>query len=481
MAKEVKTTIPNKHEKETNNSSTKTNENNNIKSISLSMNTNINTNNNIKSNQTKNQQEELHEAKLKELEQEIQLLKSENECVANLKEEYQRLYMELNIEIDNFYVKKDLDLKEFEKWKEEEIRKIQKEKKAGEAKSGRLNQNIIPSKKDKDEIECLKNIIAKMQEEFKIKDNNNKLTIEKYKRKLEESNSKVIELNKTIEDFHQKNMLMRSNSTNVIKMSNVHYANLAAAGAASSNSNSNVSNNNSNNKKIINYNEANIINDINNHSTFISPSTQGLLSRNIEEPNSGKAYKSINSQQINSALSASANLVNNINLNSNGNNALLEINKQKTGKPQRLSEDQIKIAAKQLLPKKNSKEIFNTKSNNNINNRSIELVKKLSNESYPEVKLKNNSTQNDIITDSNMLYNIHDDGVYDLVFLEKYHPRNDLNASVVRHENFTDGKIVKFYDNDKREVIFPSGVRKEIFADGYQIVYFNNKDIKQVI
>ena len=70
--------------------------------------------------------------------------------------------------------------------------------------------------------------------------------------------------------------------------------------------------------------------------------------------------------------------------------------------------------------------------------------------------------------------------MYDLVFLEKYHPKKDLNLNVVKNEKLPDGKIVKFFENEKREVLFPSGVRKEIFTDGYQIVYFNNKDIKQV-
>ena len=40
-------------------------------------------------------------------------------------------------------------------------------------------------------------------------------------------------------------------------------------------------------------------------------------------------------------------------------------------------------------------------------------------------------------------------------------------------------KIIKIYNDNKKEIIFPSGVRKEIFKDGYQIIYFVNGDIKQ--
>ena len=43
----------------------------------------------------------------------------------------------------------------------------------------------------------------------------------------------------------------------------------------------------------------------------------------------------------------------------------------------------------------------------------------------------------------------------------------------------SDGKIINIYSNNKKEIIFQSGVRKEIYEDGYQIVHFMNGDIKQ--
>ena len=43
----------------------------------------------------------------------------------------------------------------------------------------------------------------------------------------------------------------------------------------------------------------------------------------------------------------------------------------------------------------------------------------------------------------------------------------------------TEEKKINIYTDNKKEVFFPSGVRKEIFNDGYQIVYFMNGDIKQ--
>ena len=70
---------------------------------------------------------------------------------------------------------------------------------------------------------------------------------------------------------------------------------------------------------------------------------------------------------------------------------------------------------------------------------------------------------------------------YDLVFPEKYHSKsNSASNKILKTDKTSDGKIIKFYEDGGREIVFPSGVRKEIKLDGYQIVYFTNKDIKQV-
>jgi len=69
---------------------------------------------------------------------------------------------------------------------------------------------------------------------------------------------------------------------------------------------------------------------------------------------------------------------------------------------------------------------------------------------------------------------------FDLVFLDKYHSKS-VNPKLSKQEITQDRKIIRLYDNGKKELIFPSGVRKEIFPDSYQIVYFTNNDIKQVI
>ena len=74
-----------------------------------------------------------------------------------------------------------------------------------------------------------------------------------------------------------------------------------------------------------------------------------------------------------------------------------------------------------------------------------------------------------------------DDGLYDLILSEKYHPKDSSKYRFVKEEKISDNKVVNFYENDKREIVFPSGNKKQIYSDGYQILYFSNKDIKQVI
>jgi hypothetical protein len=51
---------------------------------------------------------------------------------------------------------------------------------------------------------------------------------------------------------------------------------------------------------------------------------------------------------------------------------------------------------------------------------------------------------------------------------------NSCKSSMIKRE------IDKFYDKNKKEIIFRSGVIKEIYYDGYQIINFTNGDIKQI-
>ena len=65
---------------------------------------------------------------------------------------------------------------------------------------------------------------------------------------------------------------------------------------------------------------------------------------------------------------------------------------------------------------------------------------------------------------------------YDFVIPEIY--RKNSDAEIINSVE-QDGKKINIYDNHKKEIIFKSGVRKEIFMDGHQLVHFPNGDMKQ--
>ena len=67
---------------------------------------------------------------------------------------------------------------------------------------------------------------------------------------------------------------------------------------------------------------------------------------------------------------------------------------------------------------------------------------------------------------------------YDFILSPKY--ADNTQYTLIKTASTTDGKTINLYTNNKREVIFQSGVRKEIFNDNHQIVYFTNGDLKQI-
>ena len=77
--------------------------------------------------------------------------------------------------------KKENDIIEFERIKEEERRKIEHEKKI-QIRNTKLLRDF-PSKKEREEIDNLKEQMMKLQEESKSKDQRNKLAIDRLKRK----------------------------------------------------------------------------------------------------------------------------------------------------------------------------------------------------------------------------------------------------------------------------------------------------------
>ena len=157
---------------------------------------------------------------------------------------------------------------EFERIKEEERRKIEHEKKI-QIRNTKLLRDF-PSKKEREEIDNLKEQMMKLQEESKSKDQRNKLAIDRLKRQLEESikknenlkieikyyedrmNEKGIKVNK----YSSTNKIERSNSKGKGVIKNSSYKNLPK---------NNVNNNNLNDNNLNSLNMPKLKKENNNY------------------------------------------------------------------------------------------------------------------------------------------------------------------------------------------------------------------------
>ena len=81
-----------------------------------------------------------------------------------------------------FEKQKELELQEIENLKSEELRKMKLERKNQE-KLSKQHQGQ-PSRKEREEIELLKQKLGQMQEEAKQRDTKNKLTIDRLKNQV---------------------------------------------------------------------------------------------------------------------------------------------------------------------------------------------------------------------------------------------------------------------------------------------------------
>ena len=98
---------------------------------------------------------------------------------------------------------------------------------------------------------------------------------------------------------------------------------------------------------------------------------------------------------------------------------------------------------------------------------------------YKKTKLLDNNKKNSKNNESNLNYeiNIHNEKEenYDFNIEKKY---LDSKSKII-NTICSEGKIINIYNNNKKEIIFENGIKKEIFNDGHQIIHFPNGDIKQ--
>ncbi|XP_043430453.1 centromere protein J isoform X2 [Prionailurus bengalensis] len=106
--------------------------------------------------------------KVIELETEIEKFKAENTSLAKLRIERESALEKLRREITDFEQQKAKELTRIEEFKKEEMRKLQKERKVFEKYT--TVARTFPDKKEREEIQALKQQIAELQEDLKRKE-----------------------------------------------------------------------------------------------------------------------------------------------------------------------------------------------------------------------------------------------------------------------------------------------------------------------
>lgn len=111
---------------------------------------------------------QLLKEKLVELETEIERFKLENASLARLREDKEKTLETLRKEVADFEQQKAKELSRIEEYKKEEMKKLQKERKVFEKYANAAR--AIPDKKEREEIQTLKQQIKDLQEELKKKE-----------------------------------------------------------------------------------------------------------------------------------------------------------------------------------------------------------------------------------------------------------------------------------------------------------------------
>ena len=548
----------------------------------------------IKVNKNKylNNKEQIINEKVKELNEEIKKFKEERNKVTMLKEEYQKLKVNLNKELKEFNMKKEIS-KKYYKNENDKMRYLpQNESKLIMTLSQHNQSLILNNNKKRETIKLLrkrifdleniikakneqrtnyKNIFRKIYNKFeKHYENINIFTKKKINKKKKNNESYMlkkarINLKKNIES-NSLEKIKGSENVNQTMNNNMNINNNINKIYFDSNINKNISK--LNDKKIMNisYNHQNIKNNILNSKLVNSTNSNNCFTKCSNNVNSNRMIikKNLSNNMNFTGLNSRNNSINvpivnnkknenevyhtnlyiyeklikkerekekeykkiNINLNLerdlNAQRKIIKelkteiLEKNKSEKDKKSNKNIIKKCqrsqGKNLLMNKfelrddikikNNMSILSSykikQKNNSINKKNISAIRPLKRNATNLFKIdklnndikkinnsldtkdinKNLQTTNDKINPNNSL-NINDDEnekmEYDFVIPKKYKANNGEIINTID----SDGKIINIYNNNKKEIIFKSGVRKEIFMDGYQLVHFPNGDMKQ--
>ena len=424
------------------------------------------------------EKKELVQKRINELNYEINKYKEERNNLNKTKMLYEKLKSKLSSDIEIFNKQKE----EFKKYIINELEKIkikqQKYKSNNKIIKNLKTENEILTRKNqesKEVIESLKNQISQLQKKIKnINVNNNffnKKTSNYNFQYIDEKNN-----NSSLRRFLTKE---DNNNNDTISHRVKLYRNRSSLGI-----NKNKAEKLSSERRLNTFMTEKDIYSIKTNTkqdeSFEIHNANHIKKINIingeKKIHSSKVYKIKNIPDIKTPINIIENIneKNNIITKEKYNNILKLINNSFKKGNYRNSNDKSfieRINELELnhIKDETTKKILKCKSNININPN--QNKNRLQQQNVPKKPLKN--------TDRNQMKEMKEKKLsledYDFKIPEKY-----INQKYKLTKTLKAGdKIIKIYDDNKKEILFPSGVRKEIFKDGYQIIYFVNGDIKQ--
>ena len=385
--------------------------------------------------------------KIKELNYETVKFREEKDKVIKIKNEYEQLHEKLIKDIDDFNKRKI----EFEKFKEEEINKIKEEKEKLLMERNEFNNFILENqssnqstKNDKETINNLKKYISEL-----------KSIIQKQEKELK--------------------LLSQNDNTSINNYTINGYKTLNTSG--------HIGKKNSQIKTLRNSSKT-LKGEI--AKEFMSNLSSSKIKPTFIQNNFDKNNKSISLMNINDYSKIDKNSINKEISNKNNNpnlklNTSMNIGKLKT---------KIKYILNKNCPKKEPKNVKDKKmkKNNEIkknilkNKEDIKTKDKFSKTTTNFMEKKKQIKENQINNNVDNNFNLEDEmnkplnaKDYDFIIPEKY---SKNKFKLIKKEKIDD-KEIYLYNKNKKEILFQSGIKKEIFDDGFEIIYFNNGDIKQ--
>ena len=427
------------------------------------------------------EKKEIIQKKINELNYEINKFKEERNNLNKTKIYYDKLKSKLMSDIEIFNKQKE----EFKKYIIDEVEKVkikqQKYKTNNKIIKNLKNENDILVKKNqesKEIIESLKDQIYQLQAKVKTMNNTNL------------NNKKINSKLQSIEDINNNNSTLKqqflnnqyNNKKDIISHRDKLHRNRSSLGMNITNED-----NNKIEKRLKTFvTEKEIydikVNDKEDDISFDAQNKKQNKKNNLiyeqKSQYSSKTYEPKIFSKRKNPENINKNDFNNIITKENYNNILKLINKSFRKSERNFDDksfikktDELRLNHTEI---ENKKKIVKCKSNININSGKNNLIpqnlrKKPIKNIDKNINLTNKKGSNEIKQNKLTLED------YEFKIPEKYKKHKYKLIKTLK----TGDKLINLYNDNKKEIIFASGVRKEIFEDGYQIVYFVNGDIKQ--